>query len=528
MKPTESPETGPHIEIMGLSVQDAQARMQAGELTSVQLTQMYIDRITALDRSGPTLNSVLEVNPDALAIAAELDAERADGTVRGPLHGIPILLKDNIDTADSMHTTAGSLALMNSTPPQDATVARQLREAGAVLLGKTNLSEWANIRGKSTSSGWSARGGSVRNPHCLVRNASGSSSGAGVAVAADLALVTIGTETNGSVVLPASASGVVGHKPTVGLTSRAGVIPISHSQDSVGVLGRCVADVATTLTVLTGVDQRDAATSESTSVIGTNFESLLEANALDGARLGVPSNFGFKGYSPKADAIFAAALLSLEALGAIIVHDTDIPTAEDLRQRPGPGDRLHFDLKRDMKAYLTERNDPEFRTLEDLIAFNIANAETEMPYFGQEQFVQAQNATYQEQDMIDLDTRLKRLSRDEGIDAVLKEHNLDALIAVTMAPAAFTDLINGEKFPGAACDLPAVAGYPIVTVPAGLAYGMPVGLSFFGTAWSDAQLLSFAYSWEQATHMYRTPRYVPDDIAQHPETPAFEFPPVRN
>ena len=505
-------------DVVGLTIAQASILMAQGELTAVQLTQAYLDRIAIID---PLLHSLLETNPDALTIAGELDAERADGHVRGPLHGIPVLLKDNIDTADNMHTTAGSLALMESTPPRDATVAKQLREAGAILLGKTNLSEWANIRGKSTTSGWSARGGITRNPHCLLRSASGSSSGSAAAVAADLAMVTIGTETNGSVVLPAAACGVVGHKPTVGLTSRAGVIPISHSQDSVGVLGRSVADVATTLATLTGIDDRDPATAGS---LDTDFLPVLDANALRGVRLGVPTNFGFTGYSPKADAIFERVLVTLASLGAEIVHGTDIPTADDLRARPGAGHRLLYDFRHDIDAYLAERDDPAFRTLEDLIAFNTANADTEMIYFGQEQFEQAAYTAWDDDEMAALDVRLQRQSREEGIDAVLAEHRLDALIAVTKAPSSLIDVINGEKFPGAACDLPAIAGYPIVTVPAGLAYGMPVGLSFIGTAWSDARLLGLAYAWEQATQMYRSPGFVADDIALHPETPAYEFP----
>lgn len=518
---------GPHPEVIGLSVSDAGRMMADGELTGAQLTQMYIDRIQALDVEGPALASVLEINPDAIQIANDLDAEREAGTVRGPLHGIPVLLKDNFDTADSMHTTAGSLALMDSTPAEDATVVAQLREAGAVILGKTNLSEWANMRGFGSSSGWSGRGGMTKNPFSLHRNPSGSSSGSAVAVAADLATIALGTETNGSIVCPASVCGVVGFKPTVGLTSRAGVIPISHTQDSTGMLAKSVADVAVTLSVTTGVDPRDEATAASESLAGTDFLAALDANALQGARLGVPTNFGFQGYSAKTDELFAGVLETLASLGAEIVPETDIPTADELNEVPGSFERMVYEFKRDLNAYLAERNDPDFQTIADLIAFNNANAESELRYFPQNIFEMAEATSDDDAEMMeDLNERLNRLSRDEGIDAVLKEHNLDALIAPTMAPAAMTDLANGEKFMGASSGLTATAGYPIITVPAGLVHGLPVGLSIMGTAWSDARLLSLAYAWEQATGMYRQPTFAEVDVVTDPNTPVLELPPV--
>lgn len=522
-----SHELEPHPHIRNLTVEVAMADMEAGRLTSVQLTQIYLDRIAAIDHDGPNLRSVLEVNPDALLIAAERDTERAHGIIRGPLHGIPVLIKDNIDTADLMHTTAGSLALMNSKPAQDATVAAQLRAAGAVILGKTNLSEWANMRGRNSSSGWSGRGGFTRNPHCLVRNPSGSSSGSAAAVAADLAMIALGTETSGSIVSPSSACGVVGHKPTVGLTSRAGVIPISSTQDTVGVHGRCVADVAATLSVLTGIDPRDTATQASGVVVGTDFAAALDAQALRGARLGVPTNFGFMGYSGKADEVFQGALVTLAELGAEIVYGTDIPSADALNAAPNANDRMVYEFKRALNAYLAERNDPELRTLADLIVFNEAHASEELTYFGQEILLASQETEDDKAGMAALNERLNRLSREEGIDAVLREHELDALIAVTKSPASMNDVINGEKSMGGASNLPAIAGYPIITVPAGYAQGMPVGLSFIGTAWSDAKLLSLAYAWEQATHMYRSPRFVVDDIATHPETLRIELPGLR-
>ena len=519
--------SGPHADIVGLTMDDAARLMADGAITSESLTRKYLDRIAALDASGPCVRSVLEVNADALAIAVALDAERAAGNVRGRLHGVPVLVKDNIDTADSMHTTAGSLALMNSTPAQDATVVARLRDAGAVILGKANLSEWANMRGFQSSSGWSGRGGATRNPHSLVRNPSGSSSGSAAAVAADLATVALGTETNGSIICPASVCGVVGFKPTVGLTSRAGVIPISHSQDSVGIMAKSVAEVAAVLTCLTGVDERDAATGINPSIMDTDFLAYLHVDALQGVRLGVPRNMGFTGYSHKADVVFYAALDVLRALGAEIVTDFDIPSGDELQQRPGAFERMVYEFKGDLNAYLAGRGDPEFATLGDVIAFNNTHADEELRYFGQDVMEKSQATSDDDaEEMRELDLRLQRLSREEGIDAVLREHRLDALVAPSMPPAMMTDLANGEKFMGAASNLAAIAGYPIITVPAGLAHAMPVGISFIGTAWSDASILSLAYAWEQATQMYRSPTFYAGDIVADPGTPQFELPTI--
>lgn len=516
---------GPHPELIGLSVEQAARMMQEWSLTSVDLTRKYLDRIAALDADGPRLGSVLEINPDALEIAASLDEERKQGHVRGPLHGIPVLVKDNFDTSDSMHTTAGSLALMDSRPTHDATCVTRLREAGAVILGKASMSEWANFRGQGSISGWSGRGGETKNPHSLLRNPSGSSSGSAVAVAADLAVVTVGTETDGSVVSPASVCGVVGIKPTVGLVSRAGVIPISHSQDTPGVFGKSVADVALALNAIFGPDPRDEATLASESVSGTDFRAILDASSLRGARLGVPTNFGFRGYSAKTDELFADVLKSLESLGAEIVTATDIPTADALNEKPGEFDRLAHDFRRDLNAYLAERNDPYIRSLADVIAFNNAHADEELRYFGQSILERAEaTAADDPQVMQELSDRLFQLSREKGIDAVLIEHNLDALIAPTTGPAAMTDFANGGGGSGAASTLPAIAGYPIITVPAGLVHGLPVGLSFIGTAWSDAKLLDLAYAWEQATQMYRTPTYAAVDFATNPDVPRLDLP----
>lgn len=524
---TNTVDAGPHPELKVHSITDVQNQLTSGDITSVDLTQRYLDRIAALDSDGPMLSAVLELNPDALDIAAELDAERAEGNVRGPLHGVPIILKDNFDTADAMHTTAGSLALMDSTPPQDATVVQRLREAGAVIIGKSNLSEWANMRGFQSSSGWSARGGVVKHPFASLRNPSGSSSGSAVAVSAGFCTIALGTETNGSIVCPASVNGVVGFKPTVGLTSRAGVIPISHSQDSAGVLAKTVTDVAIALNAMVGVDDRDEATSASEEHAATDFVAELDVHALQGVRLGVPGNFGFVGYSNKADAVFAGVVKSLESLGAEVVMDIEIPTADQLNEVPGAFDRMVYEFKRDLNAYLAERGDPDFATLTDLIAFNNEHADEELRYFSQNIFEMADATSDDDAEkMQELSDRLNRLSREEGIDAVLAEHNLDALIAPTMPPASMTDLANGEKFMGASSGLSATAGYPLITVPAGLAHDLPVGLSIFGTAWSDAKLLSLAYAWEQATQMYRQPGFIEGGIAEDPNAPVYELPPV--
>ena len=427
-----------------------------------------------------------------------------------------------------MHTTAGSLALMDSTPSQDSTVVARLREAGAVILGKTNLSEWANMRGFQSSSGWSGRGGVTKNPYSLTRNPSGSSSGSAVAIAASLSLVALGTETNGSVVSPASVCGVVGYKPTVGFTSRAGVIPISHTQDSVGILAKSVADVAITMDALKGVDERDDATVASESHINESFSDALDQFSLEGARLGVPSNFGFVGYSEKTDAIFAGALESLKSMGAEIVMETDIPTADELNEVPGSFDRMVYEFKRDLNAYLEERGDPEVTSLADLIAFNNEHADEELRYFSQNIFEMSEATSDDDaEEMEKLHKRLMRLSQKEGIDAVLKKHKLDALIAPTFSPASQTDLANGEKFMGAASGLTATAGYPIITVPAGLAHGLPVGLSFMGTAWSDTKLISLAYAWERGTNMFREPTFADPDIVLNPDTPVCKLPPVQ-
>jgi amidase len=495
------------FELEELTIPELQDAMASGRYTSRQLVELYLQRIEAIDHNGPELRSVIEINPDALRIADELDAERRDRGPRGPLHGIPIVIKDNIDTADRMTTTAGSLALEGSIARQDAFVVERLREAGAVILGKTNLSEWANIRSTNSTSGWSARGGQVKNPYALDRNPCGSSSGSGVAVSANLAVAAVGTETDGSVVCPASANGIVGIKPTVGLVGRSGIIPISHTQDTAGPMARTVTDAAILLTAMAGRDPRDAAT-ERADGRPQDYAAGLDAGALRGARIGVSRKRHF-GYSPEADRVVEAAIETMRAQGAVIVDPVEIATVDQIF-----GCELEvllYEFKAGLNDYLAGLGpDARVRTLADVIAFNERERERQMPFFGQELFEMAEKKG-------PLDSKEYRTHLDncrkwagpEGIDAVMKTHQLDALVAPTGSPAWPTDLVNGDHFLGASSGPAAVAGYPNITVPAGEAFGLPVGMSFFGEAWSDARLIRLAYAFEQATRHRRAPRFLP-------------------
>jgi amidase len=479
--------------------------MAEGRYTSRQLVEMYLRRIEEIDRGGPRLRSIAETNPDALAIADKLDQERKTKGARGPLHGIPIVIKDNIDTADQMMTTAGSLALEGVRAARDAHVVEQLREAGAIIIGKTSLSEWANFRSTKSTSGWSARGGQVKNPYALDRNPCGSSSGSGVAPAANLAAAAVGTETDGSIVCPSSANGIVGLKPTVGLVSRSGIIPISVTQDTAGPMGRTVADVAALLTGMVGSDVRDRATRQRPSR-AVDYLGALKADALKGARIGVARRRYF-GYSPATDKLMEAAIATLEAQGATIVDPADIPTAGELDDCEF--EILLYEFKDGLNAYLKNAGQgARVRSLAELIAFNEAEREREMPFFGQEILVMAEkkgpltSAEYRRA----MSTCRSR-SRGLGIDGIVTKHKLDALVAPTGSPAWPTDLINGDHFLGASSTPAAVAGYPNITVPAGQVHGMPVGISFVGRAWSESKLLGLAYAFEQATRHRRPPEF---------------------
>ncbi len=488
------------------SVAELQAAMADGRCTARAITAAYLARIEALDRSGPTLRSVLTVNPDALEIAAALDAERAAGAVRGPLHGIPILLKDNVGTADRMPTTAGALALDGVIAPADAHVVARLREAGAIILGKTNLSEWANFRSTESSSGWSGLGGQTKNPYVLDRSPCGSSSGTGAAVAASLAAVGIGTETDGSVVCPSSANGLVGVKPTVGLVSRAGIVPLSHSQDTAGPMARSVRDAALLLSAMAGPDPADTTTAaaEVGASFGFDYTQDLDADGLRGARIGVLRESHF-GRSPDADRIAGAAVEAMREAGAVIVDSLGLPGGYG-------GDEftvLLYDFKHGLDAYLAAHPTAPVRSLADVIAFNEANAEATMPYFGQEILEMAQaKGALTDSAYVAARERSRRLARAQ-IDSLLAAHDLDALVAPTGSPAWPIDLVNGDHFVTGSSQAAAVSGYPNVTVPAGLAHGLPVGVSFIGTAWSESVLLRLAHAFEQATQAREPPRYLP-------------------
>lgn len=483
--------------------------MAAGELTALQIVELYLERIDRLDRHGPTLSSIIEINPDVRAIARSLDEERAAKGPRGPLHGIPILLKDNIATADRMQTTAGSLALLGSCSPRDAFVAQKLREAGAVLLGKANLSEWANFRSSASSSGWSGRGGQVRNPYVLDRSPCGSSAGSAVAVAANLVAAALGTETDGSILCPSSINGVVGIKPTVGLTSRAGVIPISHSQDTVGPHARTVADAAVLLSAIVGIDDRDPATLESEGKFYADYTSFLDVDGLRGARIGIARRKYF-GYSPKADACIEMAIKRMRELGAIIVDPADIPTTEQMSATEAETIVMLHEFKADLNAYLADLQETPVRTLADIIAFNNAHADQELLYFGQELFEKAQE-TLSLDELIYKDAlaESRRLAREDGIDAVLKAHSLDVLVMPTCSPSWCIDLVNGDHYLGSGSTPAAMAGYPAINVPAGYVHGLPVGITFMGGAYSEPTLIKLAYAYEQATKARREPEYVP-------------------
>lgn len=492
--------------LLEATVGELQAMMESGERTAKAITQLYLDRIAAIDDAGPELNAVIEANPAALSIAERLDQERAEGQVRGPLHGIPVLIKDNINTADQMQTTAGALVMAGNVAENDAYIVAKMREAGAVLLGKANLSEWANFRSTRSSSGWSGRGGQTKNPYVLDRNPCGSSSGSGAAVSANLCAIAIGTETNGSIVCPSNANGVVGIKPTVGLWSRSGIIPISFTQDTAGPMARTVRDAAILLGPLTGVDAADSKTADSRGRSHADYTQFLDENGLSGARIGVVREM--MGFHEGVDRVLEEAFSAMRKQGAEVI---DLEYPEEWRGLGGAGyNVLLYEFKDGLNAYLKGANpDSGVQTLADIIAWNKEHEADAMPYFKQEILVSAQEKgdlnTPEYQEAV-----AKTVSQSrQGIERLMRENQLDAIVAPTGGPAWTTDLINGDKFGGGSSSPAARAGYPNITVPAGLVAGLPVGLSFFGEAYSEPELLSVAYAFEQATQRRKAPEFKP-------------------
>ena len=495
------------FELHEATIDGLQEAMRSGRLTARAITERYLARIEALNLQGPQLRALIDLNPDALAIADQLDAERKAGKVRGPLHGIPIALKDNLDTHDRMTTTAGSLALEGSVPPQDSFVAQQLRAAGAVLLAKANMSEWAYWRGMKATSGWSARGGQCRNPYVLDRNPCGSSSGSGTAASANLVALTIGTETGGSIMCPSSINGVVGIKPTVGLWSRAGIIPISHSQDSAGPMARTVRDAVIALGAACGVDPRDAATTASAGRFRADYTAFLDPGGLKGARIGVARSF--PGFDDRVLKVFDEAVAALKSAGAEIVDPANLPQNADVFQEL-PTIVLNYEFKANINKYFQSLGaSAPVKTLADLIAFNEAHRDREMPYFGQERLIISEATTSLDApEYRKAVAAIQRATRADGIDALMDRHKLDAIAAPTMGPAWPTDHVLGDRLDGGSSAGPAaIAGYPDISVPMGQVAGLPVGISFFGRAWSEPTLIRIAYAYEQATKMRRPPAY---------------------
>jgi amidase len=497
----------PAFELDEATIAELQSAMASGKYSAHSLARKYLDRIDAVDKHGPAINSIIELNPDALSIAADLDKERKTKGPRGPLHGIPVLIKDNIDTHDRMTTTAGSLALGGSIPLQDSSVARKLREAGAVILGKTNLSEWANFRSSHSSSGWSGRGGQTKNAYVLDRNPCGSSSGTGAGVSANLSAIGVGTETDGSVVCPSSANSLVGIKPTLGLISRAGIIPIAHNQDTAGPMCRTVTDAAILLGALAGIDSRDDATKAGAGKLFADYTKFLDTNGLNGARIGVHRKaFSF---NDAVDKLMGDCIDIMKKRGATVIDPADIPTQGKFDD--SELEVLLYEFKADLNSYLASLGPrAPVKSLKEIIDFNEQYRDREMPYFGQDLFIKSQakgpltDKAYREALAKD-----QRMSRKEGIDFVMDKNKLDALIAPTGGPAWTTDWVNGDHFTGGYSTASAVAGYPHITVPAGYVFGLPVGISFFGRAWSEPALIKFAYAFEQATKARRAPQFLP-------------------
>jgi amidase len=502
-----SPAAQDHFALSELTLADLQKGLQTGRFSARSLAEKYLARIDAIDRQGPSLRSVIEVNPDALALSDALDRERKEKGPRGPLHGIPVLVKDNIATADRMATTAGSLALVGARPARDAFLVARLRDAGALILGKTNLSEWANARCSYSTSGWSGRGGLTRNPYALDRNPCGSSSGSAVAVAASLCAVAVGTETDGSIIAPSAINGIVGLKPTVGLVSRSGVIPISHSQDTAGPMARTVRDVATLLGALVGTDPSDKASAAGKGHGQADYTKFLVADGLKGARIGVARNYF--GFHDAVDAVIAGALDALKQQGATLIDTTDLPKGDQFAAAEQTV--FGYEMKAGVNAYLAGlKPGAPVRTLKDVIAFNEKHRDREMPYFGQDSLLKTEEkGSLESYEYVEALAKCRRLTRTEGIDRVLERSRLAAVVAPTLGPAWVTDLVVGDRtLGGDVISVAAVAGYPSITVPAGFIFGLPVGLCFIGRAWSEPTLLRLAYTFEQIMEARKPPRFL--------------------
>ncbi|MDF9798000.1 amidase [Catalinimonas alkaloidigena] len=495
----------PDFELDEITIAELQKGMEDGTYTAEAITQLYLERIVAIDKNGPSLKAVIELNPEALEIAQRLDEERANGNVRGSLHGIPIMLKDNIDTGDRMQTTAGALAMEGHQAEEDAFIVKQLREAGAIILAKTNLSEWANFRSTRSSSGWSSRGGQTKNPYATNRNPCGSSSGSGVAVSANLCALAIGTETNGSIVCPASTNGIVGIKPTLGLLSRAGIIPIAHTQDTAGPMARTVTDAVVMLGTITAVDEKDSATQTESRKALTDYTPYLNENGLEGKRIGIWR--GAMGFHEEVDALMEAAFERMRQQGATLVDVEKVQADEPLGN--AGFQVLLYEFKADLNQYLQEHPNAPVKSLEEVIAFNKANEASAMPYFKQEILERAQEkGDLNTEEYKDALAKIKRVNGKEGIDLRMQEHDLDAIIAPTGGPAWPTDLITGDHFLGGSSSPAAQAGYPNITVPAGFVHGLPVGISIFGKAWTEPELISIAYAYEQASKNRKKPKFL--------------------
>jgi amidase len=494
------------FELKELPITELQDGMRSGLYTATSITEMYLSRIEEIDKNNMNLKSVLEVNPDALEIAERIDKKRKENHILGPLHGIPVLIKDNIDTDDKLETTAGSLSLMGSKVPKDAFIVQQLRKAGAIILGKTNLSEWANFRSTRSSSGWSARGGQTKNPYILDRNPDGSSAGSGVSVSANLCSLAIGTETDGSIVCPASANSIVGLKPTVGLVSRSGIIPIAHSQDTAGPMARTVSDAAILLGVLAGIDPEDHATLNSEGKSFKDYTQFLDPHALRGARIGIARNtFGFH---EKVDKLINESIDIMKQCGAEIIDPANIETKGKFGE--SEFEVLLYEFKNDLNKYLSKLGpSAPVKTLKEIIEFNDRNREKEMPYFEQEIFLEAEKkGPLSDNVYVQALKQNHQLAREDGLDHTLQKYRLDAIIAPTMGPSSPTDLVNGDHYLGGSSEFAAVAGYPHITVPAGYIFGLPVGMSFFAGAFNEPTLIKLAYSFEQASKFRKPPRFL--------------------